>query len=950
MSMTEGQVSNWLKFLIANATNNALAMGLSDRFGAEVMHINSSVPQLLNLSIANTLTENVEIVGRPGPASEDKCHFHIKFVNNECFSSNVLPTVMPSNWVIGIDSDQGTGLITDIYLLSTQNLILEKASAKGNSIVIGMMYPSATLNNPSVQELNIAVSVGQHVNALIPPDSSQPISETTTIHMEALMDAGAPTPLIATLVQTRTVLNDGAEGPSTELLLRLINTSSDPVIFAPPLDKNGPTATEIQFSVDIDATAAWAVCKPDEAKTIILMPKQSAWKGDPGGKVGSAQKTWLFRPDYNSIKQIEPNSAVEFTVSGIKTTLPPGFTNLYVTLREFPYYGTQTLVTQIEKSPLIYNSTLGSGLISSGTAGANHAIALNGNTSSELLLVDQIGAGNSAHFKGGSGVLVEKNLQVNGDVQVDGDVRIDDHDLWLRQGSNNDGLGWFGKGKLYANDSIDGPVLFGNMGGGLGATNGGPNLSLSWDNKGKVGVRSTLVVNSGMALGSTYANQQPPANSVIVQDKLGVGTTKPLGPLSIGDASVPDSDGYIVVGKNIKGGGTRQFRLGLDKDFNFVIGDYGFNNNAGTWIEPFAIAYNALPNSLYIDNTGHTGIGTKKPLGPLSVGDASVKDSDGFIVLGKMSGSGTRQYRLGFDANFNFVIGDYGNNNTAGAWTAPFSMQWLAPTNSLYIDGSGRIGIGTNSPSKAALHVQSSLYTGQVVNGGLCAQDGCYLHTQTVNVGCNWGIYSDGAIWTNGFFIASSDERIKRIHGRSDSADDLSKLLALEVTDYSYIDTLSNGPGTHKKVIAQQVLKVFPQAVTQARNTVPNIYRKAAIKNGWVQLATDLKKGDRVRLVEEKNDGVHEVLEVAEGQFRTDFAAQGDEVFVYGREVDDFLNVDYDAIAMLNVSATQQIKREKDAEVQALREENAALRSRLDRLEKLVHRLVSEDELVSAVV
>ena len=943
MSTSEVQVSDWLKFLMANATNNALAMGLSDRFGAEVMHINSSVPQLLNLSIANTLTENVEIVGQPGPAASDKCHFHIKFVNNECFPSNLLPTVTPPNWVIGIDYDQGTGLITDIYLLSTQNLTLQKASSKGNAIVIGMMYSSAMLNNPAVQEIQIAISVGQHVNAVIPSDSSQPISETTTVHMDALMDAGAPTPLIATLVQPRTILNDGAEGPTPELLLRLINTSSDPVIFAPPLDLNGPTATEIQLSVDIDGTGAWALCKPDEAKTILVTPKQPALKGDPGGTIGTAQKTWLFRPDYNSIKKIEPNSFVDFIVSGIKTTLPPGFTNLYVTLREFPYYGTQTLVAQIEKSPLIYNSNLGSGLISSGTTGANHAMALNGNTSSELLLVDQIGGGNSAHFKGGSGVLIEKNLEVAGD------VRFDDHDLWFRQGSNNDGLGWYGKGKLYANDNIDGPVLFGNMGGGLGTTNGGPNLSLSWDNKGKVGIASTLVVNGGMALGSTYAKNQPPANTVLVEDKLGIGTTNPLGPLSVGDASVAGSDGYLVVGKNIKGGGTRQFRLGFDDAFNFVIGDYGFNNVAGKWIEPFAIAWDALPNSMYIDNTGHTGIGTQKPLGPLSVGDASVNDSDGFIVVGKMSASGTRQYRLGFDENFNFVIGDYGSSNVAGTWTSPFAMQWLAPSNSLYIAGTGSVGIGTNSPTNAALHVQRSVFGVQIMSGGLVASDGCYLHAQDFNEGTNWGIYSDGAIWTNNFLVVSSDERIKHVHGRSDSADDLSKLLAIEVTDYSYIDTLSNGSGTHKKVIAQQVLKVFPQAVSQTTNTVPNIYQKATIKDGWVQLPTELKKGDRVRLVEEKVDSVHEVLEIAEGQFRTDFAAQGDEVFVYGREVDDFLNVDYDAIAMLNVSATQQIKREKDVEVQALREENAALRSRLDRLEKLVERLVSENELVGAL-
>jgi hypothetical protein len=39
---------------------------------------------------------------------------------------------------------------------------------------------------------------------------------------------------------------------------------------------------------------------------------------------------------------------------------------------------------------------------------------------------------------------------------------------------------------------------------------------------------------------------------------------------------------------------------------------------------------------------------------------------------------------------------------------------------------------------------------------------------------------------------------------------------------------------------------------------------------------------------------------------------------------------------MLNVSATQQIKKEKDAEVKALRLKNAELEARLATLEKLI--------------
>ena len=47
----------------------------------------------------------------------------------------------------------------------------------------------------------------------------------------------------------------------------------------------------------------------------------------------------------------------------------------------------------------------------------------------------------------------------------------------------------------------------------------------------------------------------------------------------------------------------------------------------------------------------------------------------------------------------------------------------------------------------------------------------------------------------------------------------------------------------------------------------------------------------------------------------------------------DFRIVDYDAISMLNVSATQELKREKDADIAALVQANIALSDRVTALE-----------------
>ncbi len=86
-----------------------------------------------------------------------------------------------------------------------------------------------------------------------------------------------------------------------------------------------------------------------------------------------------------------------------------------------------------------------------------------------------------------------------------------------------------------------------------------------------------------------------------------------------------------------------------------------------------------------------------------------------------------------------------------------------------------------------------------------------------------------------------------------------------------------------------------------------------------------------MRLIVPEGGKILEVLEVEKKRFRTEFTpAEGEEsLFVYGREVKDFRIVDYDAIATLNVSATQEIKKEKDAEIAALKAENAALRKQL---------------------
>lgn len=201
----------------------------------------------------------------------------------------------------------------------------------------------------------------------------------------------------------------------------------------------------------------------------------------------------------------------------------------------------------------------------------------------------------------------------------------------------------------------------------------------------------------------------------------------------------------------------------------------------------------------------------------------------------------------------------------------------------------------------------------------------------TYQSGLAHGVIADSGIRAARFDVVS-DERIKQVIGVSDSAKDLAVLQAIEITDYSFKDKLAMGNQTQKRVIAQQVETVYPDAVQVDRGVVPDIFKKATVADGWVALASDLKVGEKVRLFNNEQDAVYEVLEVRAGGFRTAFTSSGVEVFVYGREVDDFRSVDYDSIAMLNVSATQELAKklqEKETVITALEARLSALEKRM---------------------
>ena len=248
--------------------------------------------------------------------------------------------------------------------------------------------------------------------------------------------------------------------------------------------------------------------------------------------------------------------------------------------------------------------------------------------------------------------------------------------------ASNYGLGWYGTGRLFGGNAVDGPVLYGNAGGALGSNASGTyNTALRWDASGRVGIGATafnsltnkLTLQGDMATtpgdqfiirGNADNNKRlllgydTTSNRASLQSYTAASTAGPLllnpsgGNVGIGSTTVPsvalDVTGAIKASTTIAAGTSISAGTSIAANGNNGYVFAGTGDADGGLFSPADGTVTLRTNSIErmrADSNGNVGINNSAPATALEVGNYG-KTSDSFI---RVATAGGNLYRAGID-------------------------------------------------------------------------------------------------------------------------------------------------------------------------------------------------------------------------------------------------------------------------------------------------------------
>ncbi|MCA4894676.1 MAG: hypothetical protein ING84_06675 [Cytophagales bacterium] len=305
----------------------------------------------------------------------------------------------------------------------------------------------------------------------------------------------------------------------------------------------------------------------------------------------------------------------------------------------------------------------------------------------------------------------------NEKLDVAGNIRINSNDIYLLNvdGDIYHGLGWYGAGKLFNSQLINGPILYGWDGGALGIRQGSENIALRWTTAGNVGIGNIAPTEKLDITGNLKFSGALMPNNL---------------PGTVGQVLTSAGAGIAPTWTTITGGGNMITTNNLSDLTNFSTArtNLGLGSVAYTW--PATNGTGVLTNN---------GSGTLSwaPGGAGSVTTVSVASANGFTGT-VATASSTPAITIGTS-----LTGLLKGNGTALS-AATAGTDYQAP-----------ITLTTTGTSGAATLVGNTLNVPNYAGTSYTAGTGLTLTTNTFSVNTSQNISTLSNLTTNGLIKTS---------------------------------------------------------------------------------------------------------------------------------------------------------------------------------------------------
>ncbi len=409
------------------------------------------------------------------------------------------------------------------------------------------------------------------------------------------------------------------------------------------------------------------------------------------------------------------------------------------------------------------------------------------------------------------------------------------------------------------------------------------------------------------------------SNMVQREDKIGIGTDKPQAKLHVkGNTKVEGS--FEVDGKTtFKNELSLHDSMTIAKDLT-VQGDFSLDGK---------VSMNK-PLTLLVPYDGNA-IVFKPYYNTTDIGNAIIRHGDS---IGLIIGLDEYRYR---DYNNDEVLQRNNYLQFKGLTTTHYGcLEVRLQEHNRKSGGEG----GTNIPLRVLaagrlLKVHAAYYARHTNQ-----KDASYGHWNENQDIYDISIYADGRVFGSEF-NAHSDARIKDVQGRLSPQEALETIQQLQVTQYTYKDTIAKGDRPKLGFIAQELETIMPNTVSHARDYVPNIMAMSQslhFEDGTLTVTLAQPHGinddAQLKLIFEKNELKAKVKVISPLSFSLPYQGEWpvQQLFVYGEEVSDFRTVDHDQLNALSIAAIQQLIHDNTL----LKQQLEAVHERLARLESLI--------------